>query len=53
MQKAKHIQGKLLLELENNITDFIKVFNPDIKTMSIMFDPIMQDYHAMIIYEDK
>lgn len=53
MQKAKHIQGKLMLELENNINDFIKVFNPDIKTMSIIFDPIMQDYHAMIIYKNK
>lgn len=53
MQKAKHIQGKLMLELENNINDFINVFEVEIKTMSIIFDPIMQDYHAMIIYEDK
>lgn len=53
MQKAKHINGKFMIDLEQNINDFIEVFEVDVKLISITFDPIMENFNAMIIYEDK
>lgn len=53
MQKAKHIHGKFMIDLEQNINDFIKVFEVEIKLISVTFDPIMENFNAIIIYEDK
>lgn len=53
MQKVKHIQAESMMELRQNINDFITVFEVEIKIMSIIFDPVMKNYNAMIIYEDK
>lgn len=53
MQKVKHIQAEFMTTLEQNIREFIEVFEADIKTMSITIDPLMNTCHAMIIYEEK
>lgn len=53
MQKVIHLQAESMMELRQNINDFINVFEVEIKIMSIIFDPIMENYNAMIIYEDK
>lgn len=53
MQKVKHIQAEFMTTLEQNINDFIEVFEADVKTMTITIDPLMNTYHAMIIYEEK
>jgi hypothetical protein len=53
MQKVIHLQAESMMELRQNINDFINVFEVEIKIMSIIFDPIMENYNAMIIYENK
>lgn len=53
MQKVKHISTKYITDLEENISDFIDIFEADVKTMSIVYDPVMDSFHAMLIYEEK
>ena len=53
MQKVKRILTKHIIDLEKNISDFIDVFEADVKTMSIVYDPIIDSFHAIIIYEEK
>lgn len=53
MQKVKRISTKDIIDLEQNVSDFIDVFEADVKTMSIVYDPVMNSFHAILIYEEK
>lgn len=53
MQKVIHLQAESMMELEQKINEFITVFEVEIKVMPILFDPIMENYNAMIIYKNK
>lgn len=53
MQKVKRISAKHITDLEQNISDFIDIFEADVKIMSIVHDPVMDSFHAMLIYEEK